>query len=158
VTGAAAEGPFPDLRLRGLDGHEHALGEAWRDGAALVLVGHSECGTTLLSLPFADRIHRRRAASTTVVVVLQDRPEDAGPLAAGLGLEVPVRLDADPYPLSAAVGLGVVPTLFLIERGGRIASASEGFRRSDLERFAERLGVNGPLFTPEDKAPALRPG
>jgi len=90
--------------------------------------------------------------------VLQDEVETARGLVKDLGLAVPVRLEADPYPLAAALELVAVPTLFLVGPDGGIARISEGFWRADLEAFAERLGVTGPLFVPEDKAPEFRPG
>ena len=51
-----------------------------------------------------------------------------------------------------------MPTLFLIGPDGTIAKVTEAFHRADLEEFAARLGVAAPLFTPEDKAPATKPG
>jgi hypothetical protein len=105
-----------------------------------------------------DRIHRRRGAGHAVVVVLQDDAETARALAADLGLDVPVRLEGDPYPLATELGLEVVPTLFLIGRDGTIAKTTEAFHRADLEDFAARLGAGSPLFTPEDGAPATKPG
>jgi hypothetical protein len=90
--------------------------------------------------------------------VLQDDAETARTLAQDLGLEVPLWLEADPYPLAAALGLAAVPTLFLIHRDGTIAKATEAFHRADLEEYASRLGNGSPLFTPEDKAPAMKPG
>jgi hypothetical protein len=133
------------------------LEEAWSDGDALVLIGHGECRTTRLSLPYVDRIHRRRARGE-VRLVLQDEPAAAGALVAELGLALPVLLDRDPYPLAQAVGLATVPTLFLVGGGGAIARVSEAFSRAELEACAGRLGVPGPLFAAEDQAPTFRPG
>jgi len=57
-------------------------------------------------------------------------------------------------PRPRILALDVVP----LAPGGTIEAVSVGFRRADLERFAERVGVAGPLFTAEDDAPAFRPG
>jgi hypothetical protein len=153
----APPAPFPDVVLPGLDGRRHPLSEAWARGRALVVVGHSECGTTRLSLPFVDRIHRR-AASAGVVAVLQDDAPDARSLVEELGLELPIRLEEDPYPLAARLAVGTVPTLFLVSPEGRLEAVSEGFRRADFEGFAARLAVAPPLFLATDTAPPLRPG
>jgi hypothetical protein len=158
VPGVRREGPFPALALPDLDGTERPLSEAWSEGEALVLIGHRNCKTTRQTLPYLDRIHRRRGPGRAVRLVLQDDPETARGLVSDLSLEVPVRLEADPYPLAAELGLVAVPTLLLVGQGGGIAQVSEGFSRADLELFAERFGVVGPLFEPEDKAPAFRPG
>jgi hypothetical protein len=157
MSGVLAEGPFPRLALRDLGGRSRPLDEAWSGGNALVLIGHGDCQTTRLSIPYLDRIHRRRARGE-VRLVLQDDAEAARALVAELGLGLPVLLDEDPYPLAEALALVTVPTLFLLDGDGRIARASEAFSRADLEAVAERLGVAGPLFTAEDRAPAFRPG
>lgn len=158
MAGARSQGPFPDLALRDLEGTRHPLSEAWSHGEALVLIGHHDCKTTRETLPYLDRIHRRRGPGRAVRLVLQDDAATARGLVKDLGLEVPVRLEEDPYPLAADLELIAVPTLFLVGTDGRIARVSEGFSRADLESFAERLDVRGPLFVPEDEAPEFRPG
>jgi peroxiredoxin len=152
------QGPFPRMSLPDLDGAIRPIEESWTSGSALLLIGHRDCTTTRQTIPFVDRIHRRRGAGHAVVVVLQDDAETARALAADLGLDVPVRLEGDPYPLATELGLEVVPTLFLIGRDGTIAKTTEAFHRADLEDYAARLGAGSPLFTPEDGAPATKPG
>jgi hypothetical protein len=105
-----------------------------------------------------DRIHRRRGAGHAAVVVLQDDAETARTLAADQRLDVPIRLEGDPYLLAAELGIVAVPTLFLIDQGGSILKTTEAFDRADLEEYAARLGNGAPLFTAEDKAPATKPG
>jgi len=158
LAGARANGSFPGLALRDLDGTERPLSEAWSEGEALVLIGHRDCKTTRETLPYLDRIHRRRGPGHAVRLVLQDDAETARGLVRDLGLEVPVRLEEDPYPLSVDLELIAVPTLFLVGTDGRIARVSEGFSRADLQAFAERLGVSGPLFVAADNAPEFHPG
>lgn len=158
MAGVRAHGGFPGQALPDLEGGQRSLAEAWKEGDALILIGHKTCKTTRQALPFVDRIHRRRSPRRGVVAILQDAPEDALALKETLGLELPIRLEADPYLLARAVSLVTVPTLFLVDREGQIRAVSEGFVRADLEAFAARLGVASPLFTPEDKAPAMTPG
>ena len=157
TAGVRASGPFPDLALADLDGRPHSLAEAWRDGEALFLIGHSDCSTTRQAIPYVDRIHRRKTRGV-VVLVLQDLAQAARQLIAEAGLSLPVRLEPDPYPLARALDLGVVPALVLVDREGRIDRVSVGFRRADLEAFAARLGVAGALVSLEDAAPEFRPG
>jgi hypothetical protein len=150
-------GPYPRLVLESLTGGVRSLESAWAAGDALILHGHRNCKTTRQTLPFVDRIHRRKAKGT-VVAVLQDDRETAEALVREQGLELPVLLEADPYPLAAALSLEVVPTLFLVKADGTIEKAVQAFNRAELEGFAARLGVAGPLFVPEDDAPATKPG
>ena len=156
--GVLRSGPFPRIALRDLEGAMRPVEETWSAGDALILVGKRDCKTTRQTIPFVDRIERRRARDHGVLVVLQDDAETARTLAAELKLQTPVRLDEDPYPLVAALALEAVPTLFLVDRTGGIVKTTEAFRRADLEEYAGRLGVTGPLFTAADKAPAMKPG
>jgi hypothetical protein len=149
---------FPRRTLADLAGVERALARSWSDGEALIAIGHRDCATTRLTVPLVDRLHRRRGPGRGVVLVLQDEPEDARAMAEELGLEVPILLEADPYPLSSELDLRTVPTLMLVDREGRIAAAYEGFRREDLEALAARLGVVGAFFAPEDAVPPRKPG
>jgi hypothetical protein len=92
------------------------------------------------------------------MAILQDEVGEARDLIRELQLELPIRLESDPYTLSAAVDLVTVPTIFALSAGGEIAAASEGLSRTDLESFASHLGAQGPLFGPGESVPALRPG
>jgi hypothetical protein len=152
-----SSGPFPRLSLASLADGAHPLERAWAEGEALILHGHRDCKTTRQTLPFLDRIHRRKG-SGTVLAVLQDDRETAFRLVREQSLDLPVLLEADPYPLAAALSLEVVPTVFLVSRGGTIEKAVQGFNRDELESLAARFGVAGPLFVPADDAPAFRPG
>jgi hypothetical protein len=153
ATGAT----FPDAPLRDLDGRAAEPARCWQDGPALVCVGHSDCGTTRLTLPFVDRIHRRRRPGTSVVALLQDEPAAALDLRRELQLELPVLLEADPYPVASALHLATVPTCLLLDERGTIIDVLEGYDRARLESLAERLGA-GPLFAPGEQAPLFRPG
>jgi hypothetical protein len=153
-----APAAFPPVALSGLDGRPHPLVEAWGGGRVLILVGHADCRTTRDCLPYLDRIHRRRGEGSSALLVLQDDAAAARSLVSELSLDVPVLLEPDPYPLARALSLEAVPALYLVERGGGIDRVSVGFRRKELEELARRLGVSGPLFTPEDEAPSFRPG
>ncbi len=127
--------------------------ELWAAGEALLLIGHRDCKTTRQTIPFVDRIHRRRGAGHAALVVLQDDAATARALAADLGLDVPIRLEADPYPLAAELGLVAVPTLFLIRTDGTIAKTTEAFHRADLEEYAARLGVTGAALHSRRQGP-----
>ncbi len=150
-------GPYPRLALDSLKGGVRSLESVWAEGDALILHGHRNCKTTRQTLPFVDRIHRRKGKGT-VLAVLQDDRETALALVRDQGLDLPVLLEDDPYPLAAALSLEVVPTLFFITKAGTIDKAVQAFNRAELEGFAARLGVTGPLFVPEDNAPAMTPG
>jgi hypothetical protein len=146
------------VALPDLDGVLRPVEEIWAGGEALLLIGHRNCKTTRQTIPFVDRIYRRRRAGHAALIVLEDDVATARALIVDQGLAVPIHLEPDPYPLAAALALVAVPTLFLIDRTGSIVKVTEAFNRADLEEYAVRLGNEEPLFTAEDKAPATRPG
>jgi len=154
---ARCSGPFPELELADPGGIGYPLTGAWREGEALLLIGHGDCSTTRLALPFFERINRRRTRGTALLV-LQDDAEAARALQSELGLSVPIRLEPAPYALAADLRLEAVPTLVLVDGGGRIVRSSGGFDKDVLEALAAHLGTAGPLFEPADRAPAFRPG
>ena len=154
----APPNPFPPHTLPDLLGRERPLALAWASGPALVVIGHRDCATTRLTLPFVDRIHGRRPPSSSVIAVLQDDPEAARALTADLGLTMPVLVEPDPYPLSADLQLRAAPTLILVGADGVIVKAVEGFARDALEAFSQAMGIAEPLFSPDDTAPPRRPG
>lgn len=148
----------PDLPLPDLSGVQAPLSATWAEGSALIVVGHRNCKTTRQTLPYVDRIHRRRGRGHAVLLVLQDDASTARQLVADQGLEVPSRLDLDPYAFGSALDLQAVPTLLLVGQDGVVQRVSEAFSRADLEGFAAGLGVEGPLFAAGDPSPAYRPG
>jgi hypothetical protein len=151
--------PFPHLALPDLEGAERPLVTAWAERPGIVLVGHRDCVTTRMTLPFVDRIHRRRPSNAAVIAVLQDDADSARELRHDLDLALPILLETDPYPLAAELSLRSVPTVMLVGTDGRIARTSEGFRRDDLEAMAREVGMAGTLFGEADaKVPARRPG
>jgi peroxiredoxin len=151
--------PFPPVSLPDLEGTERPFVTAWAERPAIFLIGHRDCVTTRMTLPFVDRIHRRRPANASVIAILQDESGSARELRHDLELALPVLVEADPFPVAAELGLRSVPTVFLVGTDGKIVKTSEGFRRDDLEAMAEAVGMAGPLFTEADAGvPARRPG
>ena len=137
--------PFPRLSLPDLEGNERPFVTAWATRPALFVFGHRDCVTTRMALPFVDRIHRRRPPDTAVIAILQDDAESARALRQDLELDLPVRLEADPYPVAAEMGLRSVPTVMLVGTNGLIVRTCEGFRRDELEAMAREIGMAGPL-------------
>jgi hypothetical protein len=150
--------PFPAAALAGLDGARRDVAATWRGGAGLIVLGHSDCGTSRLALPFVDRAFRERPQGLNVLAVLQDTEKGARDLASRLDLQLPIVLERDPYPLAAELQLRSVPVTWLVGADGVIRRAMEGFSRDEMERLAAEAGIPGPFFRPEDTAPARRPG
>ena len=146
--------PLPQIELQSPDGSAASSRAMHAGGPTLVIIGHLNCKTTKQTLPFIDRIHRDGGRA---VAMLQDSPEDAAKGLAKLGLSLPFLCERNPYALSAAIGLEVVPTLLFVEADGTVALTSEAFRRPDIEAFAQRLGAPKPVIA-NDTMPGFKPG
>ena len=148
---------FPRLSLRARDGGSQPVVDA-AVPLTLVAIGHSECGTTRLLVPYLARLWATRGPGSSVVLVLQDDAPAAQAFLEDLGVDLPVLLEAEPYRLAQALELTTVPTLYLVTADGAIETRTEGFQRQAVEDLAARLEAQAPFFLPTDKAPALRPG
>ncbi len=148
--------PFalPQTNLLTPDGSVTSSRALHAGGATLVMIGHKDCKTTRETLPFIDRIHKDGGRA---VAMMQDSPADAAAAFAKLGLTLPFFSEANPFPLSTAIGIATVPTLLFVEADGKVVLASEAFRRPDIEAFAERLGAKKPVIA-NDTMPGFKPG
>jgi hypothetical protein len=148
--------PFrlPEADLRTPDGRVESSEALYAGGPTLVLIGHKDCKTTRQTLPFIDRIHKDGGRA---LALLQDKPAEAAAALLKLGLTLPFLSEPNPYALSAAIGVDVVPTLLLVESNGTVVLTSEAFRRPDIEAFAQRLGAPVPMIE-NDKMPSFKPG
>jgi len=87
-----AQPAFPKVELLDLDGAFRPVLSAPSGVHAVVAIGHSECGTTRLLVPYLQRMHDRRPAGSSVVLILQDVPEDARAFLSALKAGLPALL------------------------------------------------------------------
>ena len=66
--------------------------------------------------------------------ISQNDEEDTRDFAGHFGLSFPILLDPedDDFPASNAFGITHVPTLFLLEPGGRIGQVIEGWNKKEM--------------------------
>ena len=155
MTHLAAGNPAPEFSLKSLDQKEYSL------GAAFFKIS---CPVCQFTFPFLERLHQYYGSSgVTVLGVSQDDARATKSFASEYGVTFPLVLDSDAYPLSNAYGLTTVPTIFLIESGGKVKVSSTGFDKKDLETIANELAERRkialtPLFRPDEVVPANKPG
>lgn len=143
----------PAFSLSDLEGNVRHLGDLTASGPVLLAFFKISCPTCQFTLPFLNRVSGLR-----VFGISQNDAEGTRGFIEGFGIDYPVLLD-DPesgYKASNAYGLTHVPSLFLVDPGGRIEWASNGFHRGDLEALAARAGSR--LFRPGERVPDWRPG
>ena len=104
-----------------------------------------------------------RAYPGRLVGIGQDPPDKLVEFSRTHGLPVKLRDDPPPYPASAAYGIRVVPTTFLVGEDGAILDVVESWDREGLNalsgRLADLLGAE-PVTISErgDGLPPFRPG
>jgi peroxiredoxin len=151
----------PEIRLDRLN---RAAGTAQlvdlvRDGPALLAFFKSSCPVCQMTLPFLERIHRDRApGSLAIYGVSQDDAETTREFCAQFRITFPMLLDDEDggYAASNAFGISHVPSLFVVERGGTIGWALEGFNRREFLAMAAPTGVNP--FQPGENVPEWKAG
>jgi peroxiredoxin len=74
------------------------------------------------------------------------------------GVTFPTLLDSEDagFPASNDYGISSVPTMFLVEPGGVITQAMEGWRKRDIEGLAAPAAAG--LFRPGEYVPEWKAG
>ena len=148
----------PDINLPDLDGTAWKLHEALQHGPVVLAFFKISCPTCQLTFPFLQRIaDSPNGGPKNIVAISQDDVPDSREFHQRFGVSMPTLIDAPPvYSASNAYRIFNVPSIFVVETDGRIASAVEGFNRAALEDLGRRFGV--APFRESDRVPALRPG
>jgi peroxiredoxin len=101
-------------------------------------------------MPFIGNLARAvRSERTKIWGVSQDGKNESLKFARASGLEMPILVDADPYPVSQAYGLTNVPTLFLIDSTRTILDQCVGFTKDDFVRIAQAVARNADAPAPD---------
>lgn len=122
-----------------LGGGAFQLHDALQHGPVLLAFFKVSCPVCQFTLPYLERIHQAYPKAR-IIGVSQDDAKSTAAFAREYGVSFPIALD-DPrtYPASNAYGLTNVPTLFLVEPGGKIKASSVGWSRGDVQRFSQAL-------------------
>jgi peroxiredoxin len=131
-TLAAAERPAaPAFSLSGLDGNKVSLGD-FKGHPVFLEFWATWCGPCRVSIPEVEKLHEEYAAKgLRVVSISQDEDAEGVPrFVKRRGMTYPVLLDSDGR-VGSRYGVRGIPAFFLIDAGGRVAGAWDGFS----ERF-----------------------
>ncbi len=162
---AVAQGqPAPTFTLAGIDSRKYSLGQGLGQAPLLLTFFKVSCPTCQFTLPFVERLYRQfRAQGVHVWGVSQDDLRETERFAKEYDVTFPLLLDEYPYEISREYGLEYVPTLFLVQRDGRVELATDGFSKRDLLEIQKSLSAISSteplrLFQPEEKVPEFKPG
>ena len=145
----------PAFTLRDHAGNPRSLDKILERGPALLALYKLSCPVCQLTAPYLERLSN---GSIQVVTVSQDDEAATRKFEQTYGLTAPSLLDRkeDGYPLSNALAIDHVPSLFLVEQDGTIALASSGFAKKELEKLGARAGVQ--VFREDENVPAWKAG
>jgi len=154
---------LPACSAREEDGEAVPLARLAAGGPVLLFVYKADCPATAVAGPVLPRFAQLDGLG--LVAVSQDDALETSGFAQACGWEGTVRVlrDPEPWRASDAMGARVTPTWVLLERGGRIAAAAEGWSRDDVNGLAATaaglLGQAVPVISAEGGAePPWRPG
>ncbi len=147
----------PDLRLDRLEGGEVSLAELTANGPVVLVFFKVSCPVCQLTFPFLDRIHA--SGGLPVYGISQNDARDTREFSRRFRLAFPMLLDdeAKGFPVSNAYGVSSVPTWFLVEPGGTVARAVEGWRKAEVAKLGAMAGVQ-PFLQEDRNLPEWKAG
>ncbi|MCO5220149.1 MAG: TlpA family protein disulfide reductase [Thermomicrobiales bacterium] len=153
---------FPDS-----EGNEYNLTEALRTGPLLLGIYKSSCGASKAMMPLLNRfVDRYGIFGLQVFGIAQDSPNVTRSfIRRSGGLDYPILIEGDDYPLSIEFDIFATPTIYVIRQDGTIAYTTMGFLRVQMEELsravADALGVSDqPIIdeTVDEEIPLFVPG
>ena len=148
--------PAPDFRLPVLDGGELSLTELRSRGPVLLAFFKITCPVCQMTFPFLERLHA--AGTLAIYGISQNDPDDTREFNREFGVTFPTLLDSEDsgFPVSNHYGIGVVPTLFLVDPTGTVSFVSEGWNKKDIAWLGSQSGVS--VLRQSDNMPEFKPG
>src|SRR5271163_3221396 len=120
--------------------------------AALIVFFETDCPTCRLAVPYLNKLVR----GARVIGISQDDQAATNQFRQQLATAFPVQRDFG-LALSRSFDLTFVPSLFLIDRNGRVLRSHFGFDKSVLNEIAAQMGC-APVAEKFDGAPQSKPG
>jgi peroxiredoxin len=154
----------PTFSLKDLDDKSYSLPTLLLKGPVVAAFFKVSCPVCQFTFPFLERIFKRHGGDdVTFLGISQDDANVTRKFASEYGVTFPMALDEKGYPASNAYGLTSVPTIFLIDTDATVKVVCLGFEKKGLEDIAaflaERRQISSaPLFRPDEKVPASKPG
>ncbi len=149
--------------LPGTDGREYALPQSLDGRPAVLVFFKTTCGTCDLAFPYVNRLPEAYPEGWHLWAVSQDSPDRSTEYAQRHGISYPVLLDAPAYAVSRLYDPPATPTLFLLDRRGRVAYDTAGFSKEDLNELSRLLAMEigaepAVIATAGDGKPDFKPG
>ncbi len=154
----------PAFTLQSTRGETISLADVLKKGPVVAAFFKITCPVCQFTFPFLERLHKAHSGdAVTFVGVSQNDVTETKDFLAEYGVTFAVVTDKDDYPVSNQYGLTTVPTVLLIQPGGKVSVSSVGFCKEDIEKIASELGNHlhkapTKVFLPSEVVPDYKPG
>lgn len=154
----------PEFELPLIGGGKFSLRQALTKGPVVLAFFKISCPVCQYAFPYLERLAEAlKTRNVSVTGVSQDNEENTLKFIRAFGITFPVaRDDENGYAVSRQYGLTNVPTIFEIERDGRIAASIVGWSKAEVEQIHRKYAAPGaaatPLFMPSEQVAEFRPG
>jgi len=149
----------PDVSLCDTSGEPVSLDALLSGGPAVLAFFKTSCPVCQMIFPYLDRLAQAGSPEgLRIIGVSQDAAAVTRAFQKQFGSAPQSLIDGEDegYQVSNAYGITHVPSLFVIERDGRISHSWSGFSKADLQSLGDRFHV--PTFEPDESVPAFKPG
>lgn len=164
MTTVATGKSAPEFTLPDLQGKKRSLAEALKGGPVALAFFKVSCPVCQYALPFLERIYKAYGeGKVTVLGISQDGARDTREFCKEYGLTFPSLVDEEGYPVSNRYGLTTVPTILLVQPGGKVRVSGTGFTRRDMETIAKEFAAHlgkpvAAVFQAGEAIPDYKPG
>jgi peroxiredoxin len=153
----------PSFSLPALDPSGQLIQFAPRNIPTLLFFFETDCPTCHLTIPYLNRLVDQFGVDYPILLgISQDNASATNQLACRLGIRFPVLLD-ETLAVSRQYDPLAVPTLFLVDRSGRVTRTATAFDKAELNAITADLCAKFNLAPfvlagPYDGAPQTKPG
>ena len=120
---------------------------------ALLVFFETDCPTCQLTLPYLNALN---SDSVQLLGISQDTEPATQEFVRQMQIRFPVEIDRD-LKISRAYDPQTVPTIFLLDKAGKVQHAVVGFDKAALNELAAEVG-HAPIAPEHDGAPPWKPG
>jgi len=152
----------PEFALTTTSGKPVTLSELTKRGPAVLAFFKVSCPTCQYAFPYIERLFQaHKSEPISFLGISQDNAADTQAFLKQYGVTFPVAID-DPkrYIVSNAYKLTNVPTIYLVDRDGKIQVSSVGWARMDIEELNLKLSnqQQRPIFRPGEEIAEYKAG
>lgn len=146
----------PGFELKDLAGQIKSLTQILEKGPVLLAVFKVSCPVCQFTVPFLERLSKNDGVQ--VIGISQDDSKSTKAFQERFRVTFPTLLDEgrEGYPVSNALGISTVPTMFVVETDGTISKSFAGFSKPDFEQIGKRINVRP--FRPDEYVPEFKAG